>query len=162
MGAQCSRDILKVGDVWATDLSPLELQNAETKRVAQSGGSKRLEFTRAGMTVARGLRGDKQGPAKLTQQKQYSTTCALSTMNNLLVTQKLRRGRGDGPIMYPKSRRAERLFGEVGRTKRASTHIKLEKLDCDYEPRHDTCVKAFVRRMAQAAETTAAALTPAA
>ena len=30
-----SRDILRVGDVWATDLSPLELQNAETKRVAK-------------------------------------------------------------------------------------------------------------------------------
>ena len=74
---------------------------------------------------------------------------ALSVMNNLLVTQKLRRG--DGPIVYPKSRRAERLFGEEGRTKRKSTHIKLEKLGVDYDPRKDTCIKAFVRLMASAA-----------
>ena len=39
-----SRDILLVGDVWAVDLSPLELQNAVTKRVANSNGSKRLVF----------------------------------------------------------------------------------------------------------------------
>eukprot|EP00965_Chrysotila_dentata_P180859 5970043-Pleurochrysis_carterae.AAC.1 len=38
-------DILEVGDVWAVDLSPLELQNAETKRVASSSGSKRLVLT---------------------------------------------------------------------------------------------------------------------
>ena len=111
--AQCSRDILKLGDIWATDLSPLELQNAETKRVAESGGSKRLEFTAAGKTVV-GMRGGKAGPMLLTQRKEYSTTLALSTLNNLLVTQKLRRG--DGPIQYPQSRRAERLFGEEGRT----------------------------------------------
>ena len=49
--AQVTRDILKVGDVWSTDLSPLELQNAETKRVAESGGSRRLEFTAAGQTI---------------------------------------------------------------------------------------------------------------
>ena len=33
-----TRDILKVGDVWRFCLSSLELQNAETKRVAKSGG----------------------------------------------------------------------------------------------------------------------------
>ena len=121
---KCTRDILKVGDPWAADLEPLELQNAETKRVASAGGSRRLEFTKAGKTLV-GLRGCKQGPMPLTDRKEYSTTCALSTMNNLLVTQKLRRG--DGPIVYPKSRRAERLFGEAGRTKRASTHIRLVK-----------------------------------
>ena len=146
--AQCSRDILHIGDVWAADLSPLELQNAETKRVAESGGSKRLEFTAAGKTVL-GMRSGKAGPMLLTERKEYSTTLALSTLNNLLVTQKLRRG--DGPIRYPQSRRAERLFGEEGRTKRKSTHIKLEKLDTDYDPRLDSCVKAFVRMMAAAA-----------
>ena len=83
------------------------------------------------------------------ERKQYSTTLSLSTLNNLLVTQKLRRG--DGPIAYPQSRRAERLFGAEGRTKRRSTHIKLEKLETDYDPRQDTCVKAFVRLMAQTA-----------
>ena len=146
--AQVTRDILKVGDVYSTDLSPLELQNAETKRVAESGGSRRLEFTKAGQTVI-GLKAGKQGPMQLTTRKQYSTTLALSTLNNLLVTQKLRAG--EGPIKYPQSRRAERLFGAEGRTRRRSTHIKLEKLESAYVPSEDTCVKAFVRLMAQAA-----------
>ena len=149
--SQCTRDIIKLGDVWATDLEPLELQNAETKRVASTGGSRRLEFTSSRKTLV-GVRGGKEGPPRLTDVKQYGTTCALSTMNNLLVTQKLRRG--DGPIAYPQSRRAERLFGEVGRTKRASTHIKLEKLECNYDVRQDTCIKAFVRQMADAARLT--------
>ena len=81
--------------------------------MAESGGSKRLEFTAAGKTVL-GMRSGKAGPMLLTERKEYSTTLALSTLNNLLVTQKLRRG--DGPIQYPQSRRAERLFGEEGRT----------------------------------------------
>ena len=117
--AQCSRDILRVGDVWATDLSPLELQNAETKRVAETGGSKRIEFTAAGPTL-QGLRGGKAGPMQLHSRKQYSTTLSLSTLNNLLVTQKLRRG--DGPIAYPQSHRAERLFGERGGPNETQEH----------------------------------------
>ena len=145
---QCSRDILKVGDVWATDLSPLELQNAESKRKAESGGSKRIEFTAAGQTLV-GMRAGKSGPMPLTQRKEYSTTLALSVLNNLLITQRLRRG--DGPIQYPSSRRADRLFGEEGRTKRKSTHIKLEKLGQDYDPAEYTCIKAFIRMMAAAA-----------
>ena len=146
---QTTRDILRLGDIWAADLSPLELQNAETKRVASTGGSKRIEFTEEGQTLV-GLRGGKQGPMKLTARKEYSTTMALSVMNNLLVTQKLRRG--DGPIRYPKSHRAERLFGEEGRTKRRSSKIKLENIGSDYDPRLDSCIKAFVRLMAAAAE----------
>ena len=155
MCAQVSRDIIRVGDIWATDLSPLELQNAETKRVASTGGSRRLEFTAAGKTLV-GLRDGKAGPMLLVDRKLYSTTMALSIMNNLLVTQRLRRG--DGPISYPKSRRAERLFGEEGRTKRRSSHIKLEKLAdaVDYDPRHDTVIKALVRLMAAAAAASAA------
>ena len=39
-----SADILQVGDVWAVDLSPLELLNAETKRIAERSGSKHLEL----------------------------------------------------------------------------------------------------------------------
>lgn len=38
-----TRDILQVGDVSAHDLSALELQNAETKRVFESGGSRHLK-----------------------------------------------------------------------------------------------------------------------
>ena len=38
-------DILTIGDIWAADLSPLELLNAETKRVAESSGARRIEQT---------------------------------------------------------------------------------------------------------------------
>ena len=124
------------------------MQNAETKRVATTGGSRRIEFTAAGKTVV-GMRGDQQGPVRITDRKAYSTSMALSTMNNLLVTQRL--CRGDGPFQYPVSRKSERLFGEHGRSKRKSTRIKLEKLGCEYNPAEDTCIKAFVRLMAQAA-----------
>ena len=98
------------------------------------------------------MRGNQYGPQRITTTKGYSTTMALSTLNNLLVTQKLRRG--DGPIQLPKSRRAERVFGSRGRSKSLSVGIKLEKLGSDYSPREDTCVRAFVRLMAVAANAT--------
>ena len=41
-------DILTVADVWATALDPLELLNAETKRVAESSASRRLELSSRG------------------------------------------------------------------------------------------------------------------
>ena len=40
-----TKDILRVGDIWALDLSPLELQNAGTKGIATKTGAKRLEFS---------------------------------------------------------------------------------------------------------------------
>eukprot|EP00965_Chrysotila_dentata_P205372 6182917-Pleurochrysis_carterae.AAC.2 len=46
--SKVSADILEVGDVWAVDLSPLKLQNAEAKRVDSSSGSKRLVLTTQG------------------------------------------------------------------------------------------------------------------
>ena len=65
-------------------------------------------------------------------------------MRNLLATRALRRG--DGVVSMPESRRNERLFGTTGggRTKSASMGIKLENLEKDYDPRSDTCLKAFV------------------
>ena len=84
---------------------------------------------------------------------------ALSTMNNLLVTNVLSLRPGSGAVMahvpcqvlYSESRRAERLFGEKGRSKSLSSHIKMEKIGVDYYPWEDTCLKAFVRLMALAA-----------
>ena len=45
------------------------------------------------------------------------------------------------------TRTKERLL-EVGRSKRLSTGIKLEKLGATYEPRDDTAARAFVRMIA--------------
>ena len=77
---------------------------------------------------------------------------ALSPLNKLLAAQVLRSG--DGVFSIPESRRKERLFGVtgIGRTKALSTGVKIEKLGADYDPRADTCIKAFVRLLAARAE----------
>ena len=54
-------------------------------------------------------------------------------------------------ILQAASRRADRLFGDMGRTKTLSSRVKHEKLGVEYDPRYDTCIQAFVRLMAQAA-----------
>eukprot|EP00965_Chrysotila_dentata_P208622 6184803-Pleurochrysis_carterae.AAC.5 len=112
-----TRDILEVGDVWAVDLSPLELQNTETKRVATSSGSKRLVLTSEGFQ-RQPMRGKSGGPTQMVKMKGYSTTMALSILKNLLATQQLRRG--EGFVSVPESRRNERLFGVTG-----AGHTKL-------------------------------------
>ena len=139
-----SRDILRVADVWATDLSKLELQNAVTKRTATAAGSRHLQLSSEGLT-RKPMRGTCEGPAQLVKTKGYGTTLALSVLNNLLAAQLLRRG--DGIIATPASRIKERLFGKTGRG-RTTLHnlgVKIEKMGSDYEPRLDTCIKAFVR-----------------
>ena len=119
----------------------MEMQNAETKRVASSSGCRRLE-TSGPSRVLIPMKGGKLGPEKLVNSRGYSTTMALSTLRHLLVAQKLRRG--DGPFALPDSRRRERLFGSVGRTSSMrSSQVKQEQPN-DYKPRKDTCIKAFV------------------
>jgi hypothetical protein len=149
-----SRDILQVGCVWAVNVSPLELQNAETKRVAESGGSRRLTLSTEGM-MRQPMRGVHEGPARLVKTKGYNTTMAISTLKNMLVGQLLRRG--DGVISLPASRRHHRLFaaGGAGRTKVMSSGVKIEKLDAGYDPLDDTCIKAFVRLLAARAHSEA-------
>ena len=132
-----TRDILTVGDIWAYCLSALELQNAETKRIASSGGSRRLTMSTSGQT-RRGA-----GPV-ISPTAGYSSSMALSTLRKLLGAQMLRRG--DGIISLPESRRKERLL--AGRTKLVSKLVKMEVLLSDYKAREDTCIKAFVRLLA--------------
>eukprot|EP00966_Prymnesium_polylepis_P307524 7107143-Prymnesium_polylepis.1 len=78
---------------------------------------------------------------------------AVSTLNHLLVTKYLRKG--DEIIATPASRRAERLFGAsgTGRTKaRRAGGKSVERLTGpDYDPRADSCIKAFVRLIADVA-----------
>ena len=158
-----TKDILEVGDIWAMDLSPLELQNAGSKSVASKTGARRIEFTaKDKQEQQRKGPSNAYGPANLTAKKDYSTTASKSVMRTLLGRQQLRRG--DGLISMPASRRNERLFGVtgIGRTKSLSAGIKLENLGKEYDPRADTCVKAFVRRMALRARANIAADDPAA
>ena len=140
-----TRDILNVGDVWAFCLSALELQNAETKRVASSSACKRLTLSTSGET-RRPLGPGVSGPPQLVPTKGYGSTMVLSTMNHLLAAQKLRLCADLGEnIAMPASRRASRLM-HTGRLNLGSAGLKLEMLrGAGYEPRHDTCIKAFVR-----------------
>ena len=127
------------------------MQNAETKSVAKSSGSRRLEMADSGYMLVP-MQGGKFGPERLVRTKGSSTTMAVSTLTHLMVSQKLRRGDGPDGIAMPDSRRSDRLFGDVGRTSYRSSGVKMEKLDQeeDYDPRDDTCIKAFVRLIALA------------
>ena len=147
-----TRDILTIGDIWAADLSPLELQNAETKRVAESSGARNLEAQASQVQARTSLRAA-EGPAQLITVKGRSTTMAISTLKHMLMQNTLRRG--DGLYSVPASRHQERLFGQ-GRTKLHTFAVKLENLGADYDPRKDSCIKAFVRMIAARAEADAA------
>ena len=62
---QASRDIIRVADPWATDLSPLEMQNAETKLRASSSGARRLEiFSKSGQQLVP-MRNGQFGPERM-------------------------------------------------------------------------------------------------
>jgi hypothetical protein len=147
-------DILEVGDVHAFNVSPLELQNAETKRVATTGGARNITYRTEGKK--RATLQVKQGPARLVTTKGCHTSMAKSTLNKLLAANMLRRG--DGIHTTPASRRTERLFGATGngRTKSVAAGLKHERLASDYDPRADTVVKAFIRLLAVRAEAAAA------
>jgi hypothetical protein len=151
-----TRDILEVGDVWSTDLSKLELQNAETKRIAAQGGARNLTFRSATVKLAP-QRKVHEGPAQIVRTKAYMTSCALSTLRKLLGKRYLTQG--DGIWATPLSRQKERLFGETG-TGRTSAKRALQSCaaqpssEADINPREDSCISAFVRLLA--AEATAA------
>lgn len=141
-----SRDILQIGDIWSHDLSAVELQQAESKRVFEAGGSRHLEFSTAG----RSRKKDSEGNYRLINTKGYGSTAATSTLTKLLAIRVLREG--DGAFSTPESRRSERLFGETGNGR--SKPFKLEDGSCEleYDPANDTCVDAFVRLLAARAQ----------
>ena len=141
-----TKDIGKIGDAWAVNLSSLELQNAETKRTASSSGARNLTFREAG--EARKPLTQKEGPAQLVTTKAVCTSQAVSTLNSMLVTQYLRRG--DGIASIPDSRRKVRLF-QHGRSKLMSAGSSAADRAAEYDPRADTCLKAFVRLLAELA-----------
>ena len=71
------------------------------------------------------------------------------TFDNIAKAQARRRTRRG--LHARSSPRNERLFGLSGRSSYRSNGIKLEKLGDDYDPRDDSCVKAFVRLLARIA-----------
>ena len=157
-----SRDILEVGDVWATDLSKLELQNAETKRTAAQGGSRNLTFRKPSISIAP-KRKWAEGPANLVTTVGYMGSCALSTLRKLLGKRYL--SQGNGIWATPLSRQKERLFGGgSGRTsgKRALKSCAAQHAsEAEIDPRVDSCLSAFVRLLAREAAAAEVANDPA-
>ena len=137
-----TRDILNVGDVWAHDLSALELQNADSKRTFEAGGARNLTFRTEGTTHKKAAGGE----ARLIVTKGYGATAATSTLKKMLIAKTLRVG--DGMYATPRSRQAERLFGEkaTGRTKLVK--IEWGGTEIVYNPAEDNCLDAFVRIIA--------------
>ena len=148
-----TRDILKVANTWAFGTSSLELANADTKRVASQAASRRPTFC---------------------DYKQTRVPLAPILVWADAAHRHGQEGHDDGhlhPQLPPYSRRtsarrwagvhprrecrpAERLFGQgsAGRMSLASAGVKLETLaGPGYDACGDTCIKAFVRRMAAAA-----------
>ena len=141
-----TKDILRVGDSWAVGLDSLELLNAESKRAATSAGARNLTFRSAG--EARKALTTKIGPAQLVATKGCNTSMAVSTLHSLLTQQYLRRG--DGIASIPDSRRKVRLF-QQGRTKLRSAGNSAADRACEYDPRSQTCLEAFVEFVAEIA-----------
>ena len=95
------------------------------------------------------------GPMRLTDTVKKGTTMVISTLNFLLTRGVLRRG--DGLVSTPDASAAAPSGslgsqGSAGRMSLASAGVKLETLaGPGYDACGDTCIKAFVRRMAAAA-----------
>mmetsp|Transcript_25007 Transcript_25007/g.60401 ORF Transcript_25007/g.60401 Transcript_25007/m.60401 type:complete len:167 (-) Transcript_25007:108-608(-) len=113
------RDILKIGDNEAAGASPLELQNAETKRAASSVGARNVSF----------LERHKGRP--------NATSMAQATLNHVLAAQYLRRR--EGALALDASRATERLFGVESKGRLTLKWVKPD-VDGQYRPRMDTRV----------------------
>jgi hypothetical protein len=115
-----TRDILLVGDIWAFSLSSLELNNAETKRIASSSGTRRLEISTAGVKRCPLGEGVK-GPSQLVATGGYNSTLVISTMKTMAAANYLRRGGGD--VETPDSRVKQRLTEGTGRMSLGSSAV---------------------------------------
>ena len=134
--------ILEKGDIWAVHMSALELLNAETKRTAESNGSKCLERRAHGFAQHGPLKVGANGPVRLVETKGYGGSLSESVMTHMAAKQAQRRS-----LTGVRTRVSERLFGVVrrlGRVTLARFGIKHDAC-ADIDPRSDTCIRAFVR-----------------
>ena len=76
-----------------TSRAPLELHNAETKRVTSAGGARRITASGASEKLVPPPEGA-AGPHQLVKRRAFPTTMALSTLRKLLSKGYLRRGDG--------------------------------------------------------------------
>ena len=140
-----TQSILEVGDVEAFDTSPLEMQNAETKRKARSTGATNRTTIPEGVSQ-RGPRKE-EGPPGLHTVAARAATTATTTLKKLLTSNHLQRGKPDAPAAIPAERRTEKTFGSTGtgRSKPERSGVKLQQTSQEIRPRDDSVLLALTR-----------------
>tara|TARA_B100000524_G_scaffold18871_1_gene9734 strand:- start:18 stop:671 length:654 start_codon:yes stop_codon:yes gene_type:complete len=122
-----TQSILEVSDVEAFDTSPLEMQNAESKRRARSTCATNRTTILEGLSQ-RGPR-KKSGPAGLYQVAARVATTATTTLKKAVTSINLQRGKPGAPATIPAERRTERTFGSTGtgRSKPGRSGVKFQQ-----------------------------------
>jgi len=140
-----TQSILEVGDVEAFDTSPLEMQNAETKRKARSTGATNRTTIPEGVSQ-RGPR-KKEGPPGLHTVAARAATTATTTLKKLVTSTNLQRGKPGAPAAIPAERRTEKTFGSTGtgRSKPERSGVKLQQTSQEIRPRDDSVLLALTR-----------------
>ena len=137
--------VLEVGDVEAFDTSPLELQNAESKRTARSTGATNHTKIPEGLSQ-RGPR-KKLAAAGLYKVAERAATTASTTLKKVVAIKYLRRGKAGAPATIPAERRTERTFGSTGtgRAKLECLGVKLQNSRQETSLRDDSVLLALTR-----------------
>ena len=140
-----TQSILEVGDVEAFDTSPLEMQNAETKRKARSTGATNRTTIPEGVSQ-RGPR-KKEGPPGLHTVAARAATTATTTLKKVVTSTNLQRGKPGAPATIPAERRTEKTFGSTGtgRSKPERSGVKLQQTSQEISPRDDSVLLALTR-----------------
>ena len=140
-----TQSILEVGDVEAFDTSPLEMQNAETKRKARSNGATNRTTIAEGVSQRKPRK--KEGPAPRHAVAARAATTATTTFKKLLASSNLQRGKPGAPAAIPAERRTEKTFGSTGtgRSKPERSGVKLQQTSQEIRPRDDSVLLALTR-----------------
>ena len=140
-----TQSILEVGDVEAFDTSPLEMQNAETKRKARSTGATNRTTIPEGVSQ-RGPR-KKEGPPGIHTVAARAATTATTTLKKVVTSTNLQRGKPGAPATIPAERRTEKTFGSTGtgRSKPERSGVKLQQTSQEISPRDDSVLLALTR-----------------
>jgi len=139
------QSILEVGDVEAFDTSPLEMQNAETKRKARSTCATNRTTIPEGVSQ-RGPR-KKEGPPGIHTVAARAATTATTTLKKVVTSTNLQRGKPGATATIAAERRTEKTFGSTGtgRSKPERSGVKLQQTSQEIRPRDDSVLLALTR-----------------
>ena len=129
----------------ACDTSPLEMQNAETKRKARSTGATNRTTIPEGVSQ-RGPR-KKEGLAGLYKVAARAATTATTTLKKAVASYNLQRDKPGAPAAIPAERRTEKTFGSTGtsRSKPERSGVKLQQTSQEIRPQDDSVLLALTR-----------------